>query len=612
MKDFAEKIHNQLSGGDILFVVPPFTTNSPAIGPHILQAVARENGYRADILYLNLLLAAELGLEFSEKIGTSELFQYWSMLNERLFARAAYELPPLGIDPWACTDEAVSVSGGAVGHRTMDFDKPEAVDLEHYYEIEERCFQFVDSAAECLASSAYQVIGCTARMGQVNCGTALLKRVKILNPDVITIMGGASCQDEMGAGIASLSPYIDHVFSGESEAALIEFLKKCFNGDAQPRIISGSLVQDLDSLPMMDYHCYFEQFKAFGHTVAPAYVWSETSRGCWWGQKNKCTFCSRNNSSLSFRAKSPQRVLKELSFIKSEYPGVQVAMADNIMPFSYTKDLLPVMAKSELYPEICLYYVKANLSLNDLVNLKNAGVAKVIPGIESLSTELLNLLNKGVKASDNISLLRNAASVGMNFLWFMLWAVPGDREKYYEEMLALMPLIRHFQPPAKFFRVHLERFSNYTQEPEVYRITNLRPWAVYKMIYPEWADISKLAFGFTGDYPCEAYDRPDLLKQLTAELEIWRSSWKRTQLVLFPFTEELYVLHDSRNLAGTVSSHMLDGGQAASIMSCGDFLDNKDRQWALENKLAVILDDRYVPLITAAPQLLVKFEQEKR
>lgn len=610
LTDIRKNILSVLNGGDILFIVPPFTTNSPTIGPHILQAVARKNGYSADILYMNLLLAPIIGFDFSEKIGTSDLFQYWSMVNERLFARSAYGLPPLGKSPELCTNEAMSISGDIDHHRKMDFDEVAPLDLKKYMEVEEICRAFVDEVVQVIAALPYKIIGCTTRMGQTNCSIAVINKIKRIRPAVVTIMGGANCSGEMAEGIASLSDAVDYVFSGESELAFADFLTG-YSSRKLPseRIITGPLVEDLDTLPLMDYGDYFLQINHFLGDDVPKiiYVWNEASRGCWWGQEKKCTFCSRNNDGITFRLKSPGKILAELNSLKENHPKVPVAMADNIMPFSYYKELLPILAGKKDHPSICLYYMKANLKLTDLINLKKARVVKIVPGIEALSTNLLTLLNKGTTAANNLQLLRNASSVGINLLWFMLWGIPGDNAEDYEKTRNILPLIRHLQPPTKFFRIHIERFSSYFSNPADYNIENLRPWEAYKMIYPEWTDIGKLAFEFVGEYPCESYEHPELIREIVDELANWRRVWKNSVLAMTRFADS-YLIYDSRNIPGIRQDHTLDASRAKEIMDYCIYNESENQKWAVEQKLGVVVDSFYVPLVTAPPELLLELE----
>ncbi len=613
VKDVRERLAAALPGGDILFIVPPFTTNTPVIGPHILQAIALEKGYQADIAYATMLLASIIGWQFSEQLATAQVAQYWSMITERLFARSAYGLPPLGKSPEACANEALSISGNNAPHRRLDYDA-EAFDLDRFWEIEEICAAFVDEVVQAIASLPYTIIGCTARMGQMNCSVALLNGIKRLRPDVITLIGGANCQNEMAAGVASLSRSIDYVFSGESEESFAEFLDQYARQQLPvERILYGQPLDTLETQPALDYDSYFAQMRAFLGPDAPKhpFIWYETSRGCWWGQRKKCTFCGRNNHNIAFRQKSPHKVLHDLRALKNRYPDMAVAMTDDIMPASYPRELLPTLAQSQAYPAIAMYYVKANLKLNDLRLLKQARVASIIPGLEALSTGLLHLLNKGVAARQNVYFLRNARAVGLNLTWFMLWGIPGDTVESYAEVLRLLPLIRHFQPPVKFLAVHFERNSAYVADPAAYDITNLHPWAVYDMIYPEWADIDKLASFFTGDYPCAAHEHPELMQQIAGELTRWRDAWKTARLLMLPFAD-YYMIYDSRE-PGANATHAVEGeARARAIMTYGPYTESEDQQWAVEQRLGVVVDSWYVPLVTAAPELLAGFEDDSR
>jgi ribosomal peptide maturation radical SAM protein 1 len=613
MKHVREHMASALPGGDILLIVPPFTTNTPVIGPHILQAIARERGYQADIAYASMLLAAIIGWQFAEQLATAQVMQYWTMITERLFARRAYGLPPLGKSPEACASEALSITGNLAQHRRADYDSAE-LDLARFGEIEAICFAFVDEVVQAIAALPYTLIGCTARMGQVNCSVALLDGIKRLRPDVITLIGGASCQNEMAAGVASLSASIDYIFSGESEGIFAEFLDAyaCGRLPAE-RILYGQPLETLETQPIIDYDSYFAQMRAFLGADAPQrpLIWYETSRGCWWGQRQKCTFCGRNYQNIAFRPKSPSKVLDDLRALKNRYPDSPIAMTDDIMPASYPNDLLPALAQSRAYPEIALYYVKANLSLNDLRRLKQARVATVIPGLEALSTGLLRLLNKGVTARQNVSFLRNARAVGLNLTWFMLWGIPGDSAECYQEVLRLLPLIRHLQPPVKFLSVQLERNSAYVNDPAAHTITNLRPWAVYDMIYPEWADIDKLASFFTGDYACAADEHPELIQQIADELTRWRSAWKTARLTMRPFAD-YYMIYDSREPGANTTYVVEDESRAKALMTCCRYTESAHQQWAVEQRLGTVVDDWYVPLVTAAPDVVAEFEDEYR
>ena len=79
--------------GDVLIIVPPFASLwYPSLAAHVLQACVRQEGFRADVLYANIMLASFIGEQYYEKIAAESV----SLASERFFARYAFGLPPLG------------------------------------------------------------------------------------------------------------------------------------------------------------------------------------------------------------------------------------------------------------------------------------------------------------------------------------------------------------------------------------------------------------------------------------------------------------------------------------------------------------------------------------
>ena len=101
----------------------------------------------------------------------------------------------------------------------------------------------------------------------------------------------------------------------------------------------------LDDLPAPDYEEYFQRAEDLGilPRVGHRNVWLpiETARGCWWGAKHHCTFCGLNGTAMSFRSKSPERVLDELASQAKRYRSFRFEAVDNIMDTAYLTKLFP-------------------------------------------------------------------------------------------------------------------------------------------------------------------------------------------------------------------------------------------------------------------------------
>lgn len=604
-------LSSALYGGDILLIVPPFvTTQTPILGPAILQSLARQCGYHAQILHLNLLFASVIGIDLYEQICYGQPFR---MAGERVFARSAYRLPPLGLSPELCAEPARSVFGNRhealVEEIEYQYLNSDGFDLKSLLEIEECCTTLLEEAACALASRQYKIVGCSSNWEQNNCCVALLDHVKRLCPETITLIGGANCEGEMAEGVASLTEAIDYIFSGEGETIFTTFLQNYANAQLPAqRILVGMPTENLDAIPLPDYESYLVQREIFLGQNSPE-QWSpgyESSRGCWWG---KCYFCGLNGFNRgSFRQKSIEKTLHDLETIQ-RYPALKsIIMADKVMPRSYQKALLPIL--SERQQCALAYEQRPNLSLQDLICMKNANIQTIKPGIEAFSTDLLKLMNKGITAKQNLLLLRNAAALEIYVDWNLLWGFPGDQVEQYEDTLHILRLIHHFCPPAVFRHICIDRFSPYFEQAQDFGIANLRPWAVYAQVYPGWADTQKLAYRFIGDYACAAHEHPDVIRAIAEELTLWKQRWSTSRLMLLPFGE-FYMIYDTRGIHAKTQTHVVTGDEAKIIMTPAPYEQQAAITQALEQKLGVIVDSWYVPLVTASPELLLKFEEER-
>lgn len=603
-----EKLLAKLNGGDLLLIVPPFgSINDITLGPHNLQAVAKAKGYKADLLYLNILLAGIIGTENYDEIFTAPL--HW-MIGERLFARGAYGLPSLGRTPEVCGDEGLSISGNPE-YKKLFYDKKQKFDLEHYLKIEDICTTFIEETATVIAELNYGIVGCTTTaIGQTNYSVALFNALKKRNCASIRIIGGSSCDGKMAEGIDSLCTSIDYIFSGESENTFSEFLDR-YKADDLPdnRIIVGLPIDDLDSVPFPNYDVFLDQFAFFleKDPLDKLRIWYESSRGCWWAEDAvRCSFCSIHVD--HYRIKSVKRMIADLKKSRELYPDKMVFMTDNIIPPTYQEELFPEIAHNDEFPAIG-YQLRANLDLHDLLEFRAAKVNALLPGIETLSSNMLGLIKKGISSRQSLLIMRNAMSIGLFLDWNFIWGLPFDKKSDYEEVLRILPLIIHFQPPSNFTPLLMMRFSPYLLNAPEYEITNIKWWDVFNMIYPEDAIIDKLAAYYTGDYPSGAFEAPELIREMAEFVDIWRKRWKKSKLVMKKVLNT-YIIYDNRGLFDEERTIVLDEERAVNTMNCVLYTGSEDQQWALEQKLAVVLDNWYIPVVTAAPDLLLAFEKK--
>ena len=73
----------------------------------------------------------------------------------------------------------------------------------------------------------------------------------------------------------------------------------------------------------------------------------EASRGCWWGQKKGCSFCSVNQVTSKYRTRRADQVLQQLTALTAKYGLRNFFAVDSIIDMSHIKLLMPQLAEQE-------------------------------------------------------------------------------------------------------------------------------------------------------------------------------------------------------------------------------------------------------------------------
>lgn len=408
--------------------------------------------------------------------------------------------------------------------------------------------------------SQYRIVGFTSVFQQHTPSLALARRLKQRFPHLVIVIGGANCEGEMGRATLTAFDFVDAVCTGEGDVAFPDYVAAVLAGDrpavrgmlTQADLVAGGAITParqavLDRLPYPDYDEYFAQRGERDRRVSPRILF-ESSRGCWWGQKNHCTFCGLNGQGMHFRHKSSDRAIDELQHLVARYGQhtSRVSATDNIIPHSYFVDFLPRLAELGLDLDI-FYETKANLTKDQLRLYKEAGLNAIQPGIESLQTDVLKLMRKGISALQNIRLLKWCAELNVVPLWNYLYGFPGEVAESYARAAQLVPHLSHLAPPMGFARLRYDRFSPFVDTPDTFGIRNMRPYPAYAMIYPQVppAVVGDLAYFFVADF--DGDERiPEYTAALAAAISTWTSGNRDPFLVHFLHDDGM-VLVDGRS-----------------------------------------------------------------
>jgi len=519
-----------------LISMPFAAADRPSIQVGLIQALAQEAGFETDAFYFNLDLAARL----SPKVYDALSMHRGHMTGEWLFAPAAFGLSAPG------------------GESTYFQAFPEEVEWAHKIGENQECFvelrrdilpAFIEECVKAVEWGRYGVVGFSTTFQQNVACLALARRIKESHSDVTIVFGGANMEGEMGHEYARAFSFIDYVVSGEGDLVFPALLRGLAAGEpavplpgliirTQDGLASGGQappVTNLDASPVPNYGPHFDRANQLGllpHYKSQWMLPFESSRGCWWGQKHHCTFCGLNGLGMSYRAKSTQRVLTELSELTRRHGINAFTAVDNILDMKYLDALFTPIEHTKVDHRF-FYETKANLTRAQIQTLYRGGVRHLQPGIESMSTHVLQLMRKGCTMLQNVRCLKWCLYYDVRVSWNLIWGFPGETEADYQKELEVLRSLGHLEAPKNCGRIWLERFSPYYTDRETFPVTNVRAEESYRHVYPRYVDLDKAAYYFD-------YDMADIAPTHTHEatsalVSQWQQCWGSEQRYMLTY-----------------------------------------------------------------------------
>jgi ribosomal peptide maturation radical SAM protein 1 len=551
----------------IALVNMPFaSTSAPSIQCGLLKAELVRAGHVAKVYYLNLELAAEIGAKNYEAISDSRYAN--SLLGEWLFSSAAF------------------------GHRENEQEylaacpglrKLPPTELEWLFKLRREILpDFICRWTKRIAWDAYDAVGFTSTFVQNNATFALARSIKNQHPRIATIFGGANFDGGMGREFLRKLSFIDYVVDGEGENALFRLANRLATGESgvgipgvsartSEGIVEGgraTKVTVMDVLPEPDYDDYFETMWRLGRekvmSIYPMLPF-ETARGCWWGEKHHCTFCGLNANDMGFRSKTPERVLDELKNLTDRYQTLNIQVVDNIINVKYIDKVCKPLIQEHCDYSI-FWEVKANLTPAQLRTMSSAGIVHLQPGIESLSTHVLELMRKGITMLKNVRFLKWASYFRMSPRWNVITGFPGETAEDYARQRRLIPLLKHLPPPRVWGPLWLERYSPYFFDPS-FPVEAVTPAQAYNFLFPESnIDLREVAYFF--DYKMGNTVPVENHEGMFALLHAWKESWDNPRPPTLVFRRGPGWIEVSDRRGEKLQHSWLYGVEASAYESC--------------------------------------------
>ena len=548
----------------------PFAAlDRPSLALSLLKARLTERDIDCDVVYLNLAFAALLGAE--DYASVLDAVPYTALAGEWVFAQCLY-------------GEDGDSAGAYVEDVLRRECKLDPARVDPVLRARSRAKRFIAESLAAVSWARYGLAGFTSSGPQNVAALALARRVKEAHPDIHIVFGGSNWEGVMGRELHRRFPFVDSACVGEADDSFPALVDRLRSGDTDgvagiPGVVfrdrgrtrhagPSTSVDDLDSLPIPDHSDYFAALAAGPKAAAILpIVPLEASRGCWWAARQPCRFCGLSSTKRVYRAKSPDRIVRELRELARCWKCRRLDIVDNVVSQRFLDDVLPRLVAEPLPVPLSLE-VRPTLGKEHVRLLKACDVS-IQSGIESLSDGVLRRMRKGTTSVQNIRLLKWCKAYGVQHTWNLIYGFPGETSEEYEQMLAVTPFIRFVDPPVAVGSLSLERFSCYFERPEAVGIRHVRPRRSYRHVYPfpEQA-LRRIAYFFDYDHP-SGPDRPAYVQRLYSEVRTWRREADAGDLRYAVRTGGLLSLVDSRPGAVAVEI-VLDDLDGALYAACDD------------------------------------------
>jgi radical SAM superfamily enzyme YgiQ (UPF0313 family) len=276
------------------------------------------------------------------------------------------------------------------------------------------------------------VLGISCNTSQYPEAARIASVAKSHSPNTVIVSGGRhpTFEDEeclresdfdvvvRGEGEYILTELVE-ALEANSDLSSVNGISYTFNGDVI-RKPNKALIKDLDELPAPDLDLLpMDKYKGMELSI-------ETSRGC----PYSCIFCSE----FAFwergvwRAKGPERVLRELESLKGDYDMDEFFIVD--ANFAVNKDRVKKLSSLLINAEMNLKWdadVRIDcLDYETAKAMKDSGCRSIYFGSEAFSDYSLQQLSKGFKVSDIRKMKEMCEELGIEVLLTKMIGLPWD------------------------------------------------------------------------------------------------------------------------------------------------------------------------------------------
>jgi len=238
-------------------------------------------------------------------------------------------------------------------------------------------------------------------------------------------------------------------------------------------------IDDLDKLPFVTkvYKKHLNISKYYLAFALYPYVSIYSGRGC----PARCTFClwPQTISGRKFRMRSPENVVEEMKYVSEELPEVKEIFFDDDT-FTANRERVHRICdliRSEKVHITWSANARADLDLETLKKMKDAGCRLLVVGYESGDQNILNNIKKGITIKQMEKFTQNAKKAGLMIHGTFIIGLPGENK---ETIKKTIEFAKKLNPDTVQFSVATPfpgtEFYNWCIKNNVLKTSDFKSW----------------------------------------------------------------------------------------------------------------------------------------
>lgn len=283
-------------------------------------------------------------------------------------------------------------------------------------------------------------------------------------------LSGYHCSNGCGTSLQKIFPYVKKVFGCNIEETIISAIASRRGEKNQ-----CATLKDV-GIPTPDYEDFLTSIKTlptrFFDTFLDQYwLQVELNRGCPW---NKCSFCTLNIQYPVFEQRSQDDVLADYRILQEHYETTRLLVTSRNKNTNW-KEL--IVALNTEYPGMKgsydLSFKVSDLLSEEDVRFLSENDVSILVGIESLSKNCLEKINKGQTVIESIMVLKYMERYGVKFFYNLMCGLPFETDEDYDETEWVINRIVHLPPPFSVERFRLTAGSVIQKNPELFDVKSM-------------------------------------------------------------------------------------------------------------------------------------------